>query len=236
MSADIHNLAGAYALNALDDVERAQFERHLTACPACMGEVDGFAATTARLGAVVAEPPPPALRDRVLAEVDVTRQRSPLGGWGPTARSRRTLRRLVAPAAAAVAAVVITLTVVGALPRADDRAFDQVAAILAAADAETVPLETSGGFTARVVSSADAGQAVLALDGLDEPEDGVYVLWAFRDGTPINEQTLTGQRDGGATAILVGDLADVSQVAMTVEPHGEVTAPTGPIVARADLP
>ena len=36
---DIHALSGAYAVDALDDIERAQFERHLAECPACTSEV-----------------------------------------------------------------------------------------------------------------------------------------------------------------------------------------------------
>jgi hypothetical protein len=36
---DIHTLAGAYALNAIDDMDRARFDRHLAECPACAAEV-----------------------------------------------------------------------------------------------------------------------------------------------------------------------------------------------------
>ena len=39
MSDDIHALSGAYAVDALDDVERARFERHLANCEACRAEV-----------------------------------------------------------------------------------------------------------------------------------------------------------------------------------------------------
>ena len=38
--ADIHALSGAYAVDALDETERAEFERHLTGCPSCRDEVD----------------------------------------------------------------------------------------------------------------------------------------------------------------------------------------------------
>ena len=40
MNADIHGLSGAYAVDALDDVERAEFERHLAQCPECQAEVE----------------------------------------------------------------------------------------------------------------------------------------------------------------------------------------------------
>ena len=35
---DIHALSGAYAVDALDDLERARFVRHLEECPECHGE------------------------------------------------------------------------------------------------------------------------------------------------------------------------------------------------------
>ena len=36
---DIHTLSGAYALDAVDDIERVAFARHLTECPACAGRL-----------------------------------------------------------------------------------------------------------------------------------------------------------------------------------------------------
>ena len=36
---DIHALSGAYAVDALDDLERAQFERHLRDCESCSREL-----------------------------------------------------------------------------------------------------------------------------------------------------------------------------------------------------
>ena len=36
---DVHALSGAYAVDALDDIERAAFERHLAACAECRAEV-----------------------------------------------------------------------------------------------------------------------------------------------------------------------------------------------------
>lgn len=67
---DLHALAGAYALDALDGRELARFERHLRRCAACTDEVRAFAATAAALAFAVAAPPPPSLKGRVLAAID----------------------------------------------------------------------------------------------------------------------------------------------------------------------
>jgi anti-sigma factor RsiW len=55
---DMHALAGAYALDALDGAERDRFERHLRRCRACESELRGFAATAAALGVAAAAEPP----------------------------------------------------------------------------------------------------------------------------------------------------------------------------------
>lgn len=75
---DIHTLTGAYAVDALPDDEREVFEQHLLACDACAQEVTELQATAARLSDAAFELPPPSLRDRVLAEIDATRQEPPL--------------------------------------------------------------------------------------------------------------------------------------------------------------
>src|SRR5688500_12449230 len=112
MSADVHALAGAYALDALPSDERAFFERHLAMCEACRNEVAELTETAARLGSAAAVAPPPALRDRVLAAANVTRQLPPepepsvtsVSAWrqGPT--------RWLAPVAACLALAVVVLS------------------------------------------------------------------------------------------------------------------------------
>ncbi|HSU73631.1 MAG TPA: anti-sigma factor [Terrabacter sp.] len=78
MSDDIHALSGAYAVDALDDVERARFERHLAGCSACQAEVDGLAAAASELSVLTEVPPPPSLRARVLTDIATVRPLPPL--------------------------------------------------------------------------------------------------------------------------------------------------------------
>ncbi|HEY9395441.1 MAG TPA: zf-HC2 domain-containing protein, partial [Nocardioides sp.] len=47
---DIHALSGAYAVDALDDIERARFEEHLAVCADCRDEVASLRDTTWMLG------------------------------------------------------------------------------------------------------------------------------------------------------------------------------------------
>ena len=66
---DIHALSGAYAVDALDDIERAGFERHLATCPECQEEVASVREATAALADDVQAAPPPELRAAVLAGI-----------------------------------------------------------------------------------------------------------------------------------------------------------------------
>lgn len=74
---DLHTLTGAYAMNALDDAERAAFEAHLPDCDPCREEVEDFASTVEMLAGAVAVQPPPHLKGAILDTVARTRQDPP---------------------------------------------------------------------------------------------------------------------------------------------------------------
>ncbi len=100
---DIHALSGAYAIDALDDIERAQFERHLAECAECRAEVESLREAGGLLAEAVATAPPPSLRDKVLADIATVRPLPPV--TEPATRQRRRFRpaALVAAAAAVIA-------------------------------------------------------------------------------------------------------------------------------------
>ena len=84
----VHELSGAYALDALDNAERERFERHLRRCPACAEDVRRMTATATALAMAVAAEPPPGLKQRVLAAAAATPQLPPAAvgrGQAPSA-------------------------------------------------------------------------------------------------------------------------------------------------------
>ena len=91
--AELHSLAGAYALNAVSAPDQARFERHLAGCEQCRLEVRGFGETAARLGASQAVRPRPELRDQALRTAARTRQLPPgprlRTGWAQSTRHGR---------------------------------------------------------------------------------------------------------------------------------------------------
>lgn len=78
MSDDLHSLSGAYALDALSEQERADFEVHLDRCATCREEVDSLREVAPFLAETVAVTPPPGLRADILAMARTTRQDPPL--------------------------------------------------------------------------------------------------------------------------------------------------------------
>ncbi|KRE54651.1 anti-sigma factor domain-containing protein [Phycicoccus sp. Soil748] len=78
MSADVHSLVGAYAVDAIDEQERAAFERHLAECPECRAEVASLVEAGAHLSLVSEAVPPPGMRAAVLARIRTVRPLPPL--------------------------------------------------------------------------------------------------------------------------------------------------------------
>jgi len=74
---DPHTLAGAYALDALSETDRAAFERPLGACDSCRHEASSLREAAGHLAEATAVVPPPRLREQVLAEAARTRQQPP---------------------------------------------------------------------------------------------------------------------------------------------------------------
>lgn len=79
MSDDIHALSGAYAVDAVDDVERARFERHLADCAACQDEVASLSEAANAMATIIEMAPPAGLRERVMREIKTVRPLAPLG-------------------------------------------------------------------------------------------------------------------------------------------------------------
>ncbi|MGI5246498.1 anti-sigma factor [Dactylosporangium sp. CA-139066] len=228
---DIHALAGAYALDAVDDLERAAFDRHLRDCPSCAAEVAELRETAAWLAEPVAEAPPPRMREAVLARVRGTPQERGRPGSAVTGRADRgRLRRWavsgVAAAVLAAGASVATWAVAEREIAAERATQASIDAVLASADARLVQGRMQGGQVTMVVSpSRDA--AVAVLDGFAPPGDGkTYQLWMIGDSARD-----VGLSSGTGRYYIKG-LAD--QFGVSREPEGGSKAPTE-IVGRLDV-
>ena len=217
-------LAGPYALDALDGDDLGAFERHLEGCADCRREVDELRQAAAAL-ALAVEPvePPPALRARILDEARAGADIVPLRRDRPR---RRATWGLVAATAAAAAVVIIGLGIwAGSLSRSLDRErsarADERAALSLAADpsARRVPVQGARGS----LYVTPSGRAALTVADLEPPPDGkTYEVWVFDGDTPLPAGTFAGR-----AALLTRPVSPGARVAVTVERAGGVARPTG---------
>ncbi|HET7327182.1 MAG TPA: anti-sigma factor [Nocardioidaceae bacterium] len=234
MNAEIHALAGAYALNALPADERDLFRAHLEQCPTCRREVQEFTSTAARLGADAAEAAPARMRTQVMERVAHTRQWAPIPRTEDSSpgddsvvrpmRRRRTVRLL----AAAAALVLVALAGGVAIGRwlVDDPARDPIGSVVAADDAQIGQARLDGGGTLTLISSAEQQSAVVMAESLPElsPEQ-IYQLWII-DDSQVRSADVFFDGTGQAQVQLLDDVDPGEQVAITREPQGGSPQPT----------
>lgn len=232
MTTDLHSLVAPYALDALDEHERAQFEAHLDDCDDCRAELAGFVGTTTRLGEAEEQTPPPELRARLMAEVATTRQERPtVVALHKKSALRRTLPRLAVAAAFLVGAVGAG-GYVNERDAANDLRADRAAitALISASDATTIDKKFDGGGRVVLVSSDDADAAFIVASDLPGLEDGkVYQVWTVKGDSPTSQGVFA--KSG---SMVMEDLDGADRVAITVEPRGGSKLPTTePIAALA---
>ena len=227
-TSDIHALAGAYVLDAVDDVERAAFARHLAGCEACALEVAELRETVTRLADESWSAPPPRMRDEVLAKVRQTRQVGP----GRPEREGTTpallrWRRRTAIAVAAGILVAGAGTATWAVQQQEvqrQRAVNEsVQAVLIAPDAVVRSSAVEGGGRMTMVVSRSLDRGVVVLDATKPSDEQAYQLW--RVGATIVDAGVLDPGQGTATRIVNG-INSVDAVALTLEPAGGSAQPT----------
>lgn len=201
MRSDVHDLAGPYALDAVDADERILFEDHLDSCRVCRDEVIGLREAAAALATDV--PAPNGLATRVMAQTLATPQVS-----APRGVSRRWF---LVGAAAAIAGVAIG----GWHLRTREPTFS---AVLAADDAQVQVQATESG-PVRLVSSAELDRIAVDLRRLRPAGKGrTYQTWRVTPaGKPeplaVAQTVIVVPRRPGTFAV-------------TVEPIGGSPVPT----------
>lgn len=236
---DLHKLTGAYAVDALDDIERARFEQHLASCDDCRAEVAELRETSALLADSVAATPPASLRDSVLSGISQIRPlppevpaHSPVPAPEPAGRGRSWLPFLVAAALALVVGIGAAVT----QPWASDEVPQLTAAeqVLQAPDAEEVVLDLGEAGKATVVRSKSEDRAVIRTEDMVSAPDGkAYELWFIEGDEFVSAGLMPDAAD--QTVVLDGPAADAVAVGITVEPAEGSEQPTSDPIAVFDL-
>jgi anti-sigma-K factor RskA len=232
----IDELLGAYALDAVDDLERHRVEAYLAANPAARAEVEAHREVAALL-AVGSESPPEGLWDRIAGALE-----EPAPAPGPRlarvlpavrrSRRRAVLGAIAAAVVAAAAAVVITVVVVGddddtqSSGAAIEKAYDDAASVPGARHAELTGEGTP--FTADAIVLAN-GTGFLAASDLPElPDTETWQLWGVYGDDDVISLGVLGNRPGLQVFTAHDDLD--SLVITREQAGGVVSSTTGAVL------
>ncbi len=244
---DPHTLAGAYAMDALAEPERARFERHLAGCESCRQEVRGMREATAALAAATAVRPSDAFRDSTLGTVRQSRQLPPpvIQAQAPWTGARKRRTRLVVALAGGLAAVVIAVAVVAGFSASGmEHRLNQaqqhdhaMAAVLSAPDATMLTGPVNTGGTATVVMSHRERALVFTAAALRVlPSAKRYEVWLMGPAGDRPAGMVTASPRGGmAGPMVISGLRAGDSVSLTVEPASGSSQPTTPPVLMISL-
>jgi anti-sigma-K factor RskA len=206
---ELHDLAAAYALNALDPEDRWTYERHLDTCERCREEVASLREGAAQLAYAHDAPAPrPELRDRIIR---AAREERP----APVVQFPRWLFPVTAVAAVAASIAAIGLGLWANSLR-DKQAPERVVAV--------------NGARGALIVSGDEGKLVLCLD--ETPASKTYEAWVIQGKTPKPAGLFAG---GCRTVTLTHPVQDGNTVAVTLENEGGSDTPHGDILATANV-
>ena len=250
-------LAAAYILGALDEAERRTFEAHLATCSVCSEEVRALKRIVDGLAlAVPQRTPRPELRSRVLAVVDdrVRGDQPTASRVTPGLDARKWLlwaAALVVAVGLGIYAWQLQRRVSTLETRFDyseqraltaqqttlqaQRTADQAQttlAVLAAPDVVRIDLtgqSPAPRATARALWSRHRGMVFTTTNLPLPPQGRVYQVWVVTADAAVSAGLLTPDSSGRAAAFFAtpADIAPPVAIAVTLEPAGGVTAPTG---------
>lgn len=260
---EFRELSAGYALDALENDERARFEQARAEHPEWEALVADDLEVAADLALATPEvAPPPAMRELLLEQIraDVeeteihllaTRQHTLIprmesdtadagDAFAPADERRggvKWVRTLFTLAASVALVVWLGFGIQGFLGReVPSPASIALGEIEGAADAQSATVALDDGGEATLRWSVSVGEAVLVTDGLPAlDDDQTFELWYVRGDEPIPAGTFDAQ-SGEATALLAGEMHEGDVIAVTVEPDGgspDGTPSSDPILAIA---
>lgn len=230
---DYKEMIPAHALSALEAAEERALNEHLAGCAECRRDLAEWEATAASL-ALSAAPaePSPEVRTRILRSV------SSVVPLRPT--KRNSWQRFGAIAAVILFAALLVLVLVLWQQNRTLKQQNEFAQLLTAPGSRVAQLSGTNeakSATAKLAYDQN-GRAILLADGLPRaPEGKQYQLWFIVNNKPLPGKTFAPDNRGHSLSNdEVPEAARSSAVfAITLEPAGGVSAPTGAIYLRGEL-
>ena len=232
-----------YALGALEADEVERVEREIATEPVAerqryRQEITRTREALASLSAEYATPPPPRIRQLVLADLP-SDETVPSNVVDITSRRRRVT--IAVGAVAAALALIVGGVLVGRVtapdasgPVAQDDVNNQISQVLAAPDMQLQQADIGEDTSVTVVASREEDKAVVMADGLPAvPAGQTYQMWLMGDDhDPVSVGLMQGSP--GRQAVAVDNVSGSDTFGVTVEPAGGSPQPTGdPVVVVA---
>lgn len=229
-----HDDIAAYALHALDEREGALVEHHLEDCSECAERLRWISPAVDVIPASVAPvPPPPELRERLMAIVneEAAAERS---AAAPARRERRSWLPSfdgfsLRPALASAAALLLVAGVAGYELRNETSPSTPEAQIYTA--------QALAGSGASGSLKVDGDEGSLRVTNLPPTKRGdVYQAWIKDKQGSVHRSSVFVLSDDGTGAVSIpSGLSDAARVMVTREPKGGSKAPTEDPLLAADL-
>jgi anti-sigma-K factor RskA len=245
----LRELIPLHAIGALTGVEREAVESHLATCAECAAELRAFAPVGMALAQIAPQVDPPAtLRAAILAAAKPAR---PARAATPVLPWLAAAAMLVITAGMGVYMASLQQRIRSlegelraALLRVEDGERRVNVAMRAAADAQT-PLgvltapdvrridlagqAAAPSASARAFWSRSRGLVITAANLPPLPAGRIYQLWFVARPAPVSAGLLRPDAGGSLTTTLTtqADVPNPTALAVTIEPEGGVSAPTG---------
>ena len=244
---DYKEMIPARALSALDAAEGRVLNEHLENCSECRRELEDWEATAAALS-LASDPLEPSakVRERILDEIRSDHSTPPVIPFRSAPRNIWTSFGSLGAIAAIVllAVLIVGLIVIWRQNRAAQvelaraKEFLQLVTTPGAKVAELKGTDVGAGATAKLVYDP-SGRAMLLADKLPSvPQGKAYQLWFIvGNKPPLPGKTFVPDNNGkGVIKDQVPQPAlDSAVFAVTLEPAGGASAPTGAIYLRSGL-
>ena len=214
--------SSAYLLGALEDDERAAFERHLASCPVCQDDVAQLRAAADALPRSVEQyAPPPSIKQALMDEVGRGRAR-------PKRRWAFALERPRFALAAVACALLLGLVAGFALSSGGGDETRTVAGVGGPRPAGAGPAE--------LVVPDEGGAAQLRVSAMPQLEPGrTYEVWLQRGDRIVPGPLFGVDRNGNGVGAVPGGLDGVDAVLVTRERAGGAQRPTEEPVVTAEV-
>jgi anti-sigma-K factor RskA len=231
---ELDALLGAYALDALDDDERARIDAYIATNRAARDEVDELLESAASLALAPVDDvtTPSALWDRISSSLDDGSNVVRVSFW-------RRPRTLIALGVAAALAIVVLAASLVAVSRQSNESTDLASAFNRATEQhgarEVALTQPSGATVARVVLLPD-GSGYLKNEGMAAlPSGETYQLWGITGpaGEPVAISAGVLGADPGTVAFHTS--SELGAFGLSVEQVPGAVRPTQPIYASATI-